>query len=81
MPVNTPAPDKVRPEGRLEPVLTVYDAEFVADKVTVVIGDPVRTSVKAVLVVHTGTGTVVNVNALSENTLGEVVLSARTVKL
>ena len=61
--------------------MTVYDAEFVADKFIDVIGDPVRTSVNAVFVVHTGTGTVVSVNALSENTAGEVVLRAWTVKL
>ena len=43
--------------------------------------DPVSTSARATLVVHTGEGTVIKVNALSANTAGEAVLRARTVKL
>ena len=43
--------------------------------------DPVSTSARATLVIHTGEGTVIKVNDLSANTAGEAMLIARTVKL
>ena len=81
VPDSTPVLDKARPDGRLDPALTTYETPFVAAKLTEVIDDPVSTSARATLVVHTGEGTVIRVNARSANTAGEAVLTARTVKL
>ena len=61
--------------------MTTYETPFVAAKLTEVIDDPVSTSARAALVVHTGVGTVIKVNARSEKIAGEAVLRARTVKL
>ena len=81
VPDSKPALDKVSPGGRLDPFLTTYETPFVAAKLTDVMDDPVSTSDKPTLVVHSGKGTVIKVNARSANTTGEVVLRARTVKL
>ena len=58
VPDSNPELDNASPVGRLDPALTTYETPFVAAKLTEAIDDPVSTSARATLVVHTGEGTV-----------------------
>ena len=79
VPINKPLEDKAIPDGRV-PDCNAKDNAFVAASWTEYV-DPINTSVNAPAgVVHTGNGTVVNVNARLVTTAEEVVLIARTVK-